>query len=104
MRVKLYIEVKKSVSGFGMYPLCITKINKYERKILFEGGIRPIMYLKTNKTERLARALANSDMSEPLSDTKENKIILYCYNAVIKEGQIYKDKKILVFYNGKACY
>lgn len=57
MGLKLYIEVKKKVLGFGMYPLCITTIDNNERKMLFEGESGEVIYLESTYAEGLELAL-----------------------------------------------
>lgn len=57
----IYIEVEKSVSGFGTYPLCII-IDKDEREMLFERGTGAVICLETIDTKRFSLALANSNL------------------------------------------
>lgn len=64
MGVKLYIEVKKNVPRFDMYPLCISTIDKDERKILFKREIVEVMCLEGANKEGLALTLIHSEILE----------------------------------------
>lgn len=62
--------------------------------MLFECECGAIMCLEDMNIEGLTLALLHSEISRlsSLIDIKMNNIIADCINAVIKEGQIYKEK------------
>lgn len=58
--MKLYIELKKSVSRFLMYPLCITTIDKSSQELEFDGEAEAVVYVEGMKSDALVFSVVES--------------------------------------------
>lgn len=59
-RVKIYADLKKSVSYFVMYSLCLTSIDMSIEKVMFNGDIGAVVCVEGMKSDALALSVVDS--------------------------------------------
>ncbi|KAG5591974.1 hypothetical protein H5410_042488 [Solanum commersonii] len=99
MGVKLYLEVKKSESGFAIYPLCIDTSEKIGGDVHnFDGTCGEITCVEgtTQDTEALAVVESKICDSYYIPELEVTNYIIDSNSIEVKTGQLYKDKATLV--------
>lgn len=99
MRVKLYLEVKKHVSEFAMYPLCNGIIDKKVGEIhCFDTTSSVIVWVEGAKKDAhiLTAVESNIEHSCYLPELKVINYITDTTNEEVKEKLLYKDKAMLI--------
>ncbi|KAG5568092.1 hypothetical protein H5410_064891 [Solanum commersonii] len=99
MGVNLYLEVKRSETGFAMYPLCIDTNEKIGGDVHnFDGTCGEITCVEgiTQDTEALAVVESRICDSYYIPELEVTNYIIDSNSIEVKTGQLYKDKATLV--------
>ncbi|XP_070009985.1 uncharacterized protein [Nicotiana sylvestris] len=101
MGYRVYVELKKENREFGMYPLCITTM---EKELISEDGLNQgdivqideaVQMYDSDTDDTLAIELANSGEAIGVFELHKDLIISKTNQKEVMAGQVYKDKATL---------
>ncbi|XP_070015285.1 uncharacterized protein [Nicotiana sylvestris] len=101
MGYRVYVKLKKENKEFGMYPLCITTMEKelISRDGLNQGDIvqidEAVQMYDSDTDDTLAIELANSGEAIGVFELHKDLIISKNNQKEVMDGQVYKDKATL---------